>query len=255
MEYMKHSKSGIVFAALLMLGLLSGCATTQTSDSLEGASRVSYDVNDSLDKSILQPIAKGYARYTPKPVRVGVTNFFDNITYLNVILNDLLQGKFGQAFSDSGRFVVNTTIGVLGLFDVATSLGLEEHDEDLGQTFGVWGAGEGTYLVLPFFGPNSLRDAPDLATSSYLNPLFYLTSTITIPLAVLNVINGRANLLEASAVRDEAALDPYTFTREAYRQQRMYDIYDGSPPDQGFDQFIDEGDQGQETNTGVLKLD
>ncbi len=254
MEYMKHSKSGILFALVLALGLLSGCATTQTSDSLEGASRVSYDVNDSLDKSILQPIAKGYARYTPKPVRLGVTNFFDNISYLNVILNDLLQGKFGQALSDSGRFAVNTTVGVLGLFDVATSLGLEEHDEDLGQTFGAWGAGEGTYLVLPFFGPNSLRDAPDLATSSYLNPLFYLTSSITIPLAVLNVVNGRANLLEASAVRDEAALDPYTFTREAYRQQRMYDIYDGSPPDLGFDQFIDEG-QGQETNTGVLKLD
>lgn len=253
MEYLNRFRTGPLLALLLAMTLLSGCATTQTSDSFESASRVSYDANDSLDKAVLQPVARGYARYTPKPVRVGVTNFFDNITYLNVILNDLLQGKFGQALSDSGRFVINTTVGVLGLFDVATSLGFEEHDEDLGQTFGAWGAGEGTYMVLPFFGPNSLRDAPDLVTSSYMNPLFYLTSTITIPLTVLNVINQRANLLEASTVRDEAALDPYTFTREAYRQQRLYDIYDGNPPDQGFDQFIEDGDR--EENVGVLKLD
>ncbi len=254
MEIYTRFKSGTLLALLFALALLSGCATTQTSDSFESASRISYDLNDSLDKAVLQPVASGYARYTPKPVRQGVTNFFDNISYLNVILNDLLQGKFGQAFSDTGRFAINTTVGVLGLFDVATSLGFEEHDEDLGQTLGTWGAGEGSYLVLPFFGPNSVRDAPNLVTSSYLNPLFYLTSSITIPLTVLNVINGRANLLEASAVRDEAALDPYTFTREAYRQQRLYDIYDGSPPDLGFDQFIDESSDGSE-NTGVLKLD
>ncbi len=234
-----------LLAIALMLGTLSGCATTANDgDPIEGLNRVFYDINDGIDNNFIKPVAVGYTKVTPAPIRKGVTNFFDNLTYLNVIFNDLLQGKIGQGIADSGRFIVNTTLGVAGLFDVATGMGLEVHDEDLGQTFGVWGASEGAYLNLPLRGSNTVRDAPDMFTSSYLNPLFYMNAVVTIPLAILDGINTRANLLEASNIRDEAALDPYVFTREAYRQQRTHLIYDGNPPTDEFDDFMEEGDDG-----------
>ncbi len=169
-----------------------------------------------------------------------MTNFFDNVVYLNVIFNDFLQAKLNQGLSDIGRFGLNSTFGIGGLFDPASRLGLQRHKEDFGQTLGVWGAGEGAYLVLPFRGPNSVRDAPDLATSTLVNPLFYISSPVLIPVGLLGIINERANLLEATRIRDEAALDPYTFTREAYRQQRRSPIYDGEPPTGDIDEFFDE---------------
>lgn len=239
-----------ILLLLLAMTLLGGCATTANGgDPLVGINRVFYDINDSLDTHFIKPVAEGYEKVTPKPVRTGVSNFFENVGYINVIFNDILQGKVNQGLADSGRFLINSTVGIGGLFDPATSMGLSRHNEDLGQSFGVWGAGEGAYLNLPLFGPSSLRDAPDLATSTYLNPLFYVTSTITIPLGILNAVNKRANLLEVTRVRDEAALDPYIFTREAYRQKRIFDIYDGNPPEPGLDESIDEDDK------GVLTID
>ena len=233
-------------ALIVALGLVTGCATTpdgDPGDPYEAANRKIYNFNDSLDRNIMQPVARGYVKVTPKPVRTGVTNFFDNVSYLNVIFNDLLQGKPGQFLADSGRFIVNSTIGLGGLFDPAKEMGLGAHDEDLGQTFGVWGAGEGAYLNIPLAGPNSFRDAPDLASSMLLNPLTYLNPIITVPLAVFGGINTRANLLEATNILDQAALDPYTFVREAYRQQREYKIYDGDPPGDAFDDYLEgEGD-------------
>ncbi len=229
---------------LLSLALMSGCATTQTQnggpgDPLEPANRKVYKFNDSLDKYVMKPVAETYVDYTPKPVRTGITNFFDNLGYLNVILNDLLQGKFRQGLDDSARFFVNSTIGLGGLFDPASDAGLLANDEDLGQSFGVWGAGEGAFLIIPFYGPNSVRDVGDLITSALLSPLFYLTAPISVPLGAIDAINTRANFLEATEIRDEAALDPYTFTREAYRQRREYLIYDGNPPEDDFE-FLDE---------------
>jgi len=233
---------------LLVLPLLSACVanTAEENDPLQGVNRVIYNINDGLDRALIKPVATAYSKVAPKGVRMGVTNFFDNVSYINVIANDLLQGKFQQAANDTGRFLLNSTAGVGGIFDIASGAGLAKHDEDLGQTFGTWGASEGVYLVIPLFGPNSVRDAPDLATSALLNPLFYVTTSVTLPLGVVNAINKRANLLEATRIRDEAALDAYSFTREAYRQNREYKIYDGNPPTPDLE-YIEEED-------GVLKV-
>jgi len=247
-----------LLAALVFAG---GCATTEQAredgDPLEPGNRDVYDFNDSLDRNFIKPVAETYADITPAVLRTGVSNFFDNVSYLNVILNDLLQFKLVQFLSDSGRFIVNSTIGIGGLFDPATSMGLVENNEDLGQTFGTWGAEEGAYLVLPLVGPNSVRDAPDMATSILLNPLTYLGAPITVPLGLLNAVNSRANLLDATDFRDQAALDPYTFVREAYRQRREFLIYDGDPPSDGYDEFIEEdaGNGDSESGPGsVLKV-
>ena len=231
--------------ALAALVLLSGCASTATTDAgdpHESLNRKFYAFNDTIDKNVLEPVAKKYVQVTPDPVRESVTNFVDNVTYLNTIANQLLQGKFERALRDSGRFVINSTIGVGGLFDPATSMGLAQHNEDLGQTFGVWGATEGAYLTLPLFGPSSYRDLPSPAMAILLNPFTYMTAVVTIPVGVLATVNTRANLLDASRIRDQAALDPYTFVREAWRQQREYEIYDGNPPGDGFEDFIEGGD-------------
>ena len=235
-----------ILAATLSLLVISGCASTSSTgngDPHESLNRKFYNFNDTLDKNILEPVAKKYAAIAPDPVRNGVTNFFDNVTYLNTIANDLLQGKAERFFKDTGRFVVNSTVGIGGLFDPATSMGLPQNEEDLGQTFGTWGAGEGAYLTLPFLGPSSYRDLGSPVMAIFLNPLTYLSAVVTIPVGAVNAINARANLLDASRIRDQAALDPYTFVREAWRQQREYEIYDGNPPGDGFEEYIEgEGD-------------
>ncbi len=245
-------KVTLIVALVVLLGLVGGCASTPNGDPgdpYESTNRKIYNFNDSLDRKIMQPIARSYVNVTPRPVRSGVTNFFDNVSYLNVMTNDLLQGKGVQFLRDTGRFVVNSTIGLGGLFDPAREMGLRAHDEDLGQTFGVWGAGEGAYLNIPLAGPSSFRDAPGLVSAMLLNPLTYLNPIVNIPLAVVSAVNTRANLLEATNIRDQAALDPYTFVREAYRQQREYKIYDGNPPGDAFDDYLEgEGD------SAILKI-
>ena len=252
MQNLRIAATGL---ALTMSLIGSGCASAPTTksdaanDPYEGFNRKAYGFNDTLDKNFFEPVARGYAKVTPDPVRTGVTNFFDNVNYINVIANDLLQGKAGQFASDTGRFVVNSTVGIGGLFDPATHIGMPTHDEDLGQTFGTWGAGEGAYLVIPILGPNSFRDLPNTASSILLNPLTWVNSVVTIPIGVLSAVNTRANLLEASNIRDQAALDPYTFVREAYRQQREYKIYDGNPPGDGFEDYSEEKADG-----AVLKI-
>jgi ABC-type transporter lipoprotein component MlaA len=233
-----------IIIALLLLGVLSGCATTKetngAADPLQPVNRVGYDITETLDEAILKPIATTYKEYTPKIIRTGITNFFDNLYYLNVILNSFLQGKFGQGFSDVSRFVVNSTLGLGGLVDVGTRMGFEKHDEDIGQTLGVWGFGQGSYLYVPVAGPNTVSTLPDYAARIYLNPLTYVAGAILFPLAIVNAINTRANLLEATSIRDEAAVDPYIFTREAFLQHRTYLIYDGNPPVEGYEDIFDE---------------
>ncbi len=234
---------GIMLAALVVLfaAFSAGCATSPESveegDPFQPMNRGFNNFNTGLDEAIIKPVAETYVDVTPEAVQDSVSNFFDNISYPNVIVNDLLQGKLTQGLSDIGRFLINSTVGLLGLFDPASSMGMAEHDEDLGQTLGVWGAGEGVYLELPFFGPNSMRDAPDIPLSAYTNLLFYVSeAAVTVPLGILGAIDTRAQLLTATKVRDESALDPYIFTREAYRQRRVHLIYDGDPPLEEFDE-------------------
>lgn len=231
----------VIFLCALIIS--SGCATTPdrgNNDPIEPVNRVFFNVNETLDKYLMKPIAKGYVKITPQPVRNSVTNFFANLFYPNVIVNDFLQGKFKHGVEDLARLFINSTIGVGGLFDPAASAGLPEHNEDLGQTLAKWGVGEGAYLVLPLRGPSSLRHAPDIASRALLSPFFYIESAANIPVGALSVVNERANLLEATEIRDQAALDSYSFTREAYRQVRRSLIYDGDPPTDEFDDFFED---------------
>ncbi|OIO75326.1 MAG: hypothetical protein AUJ57_00320 [Zetaproteobacteria bacterium CG1_02_53_45] len=238
---------------LALLLTLSACATAENNyDPIEPVNRVTDKVNDTIDRVTLKPAAKGYSAVVPKPMRTAVTNFFDNATYLNTVLNDFLQGKGGQGFSDLSRFLINTTLGAGGFVDVASTMGLERHEEDFGQTLAIWGSDQGAYIIYPLLGPNSVRNTPDFVTATATDALFWasfvLAPQVTIPITVLKYVDKRANLLEASDMRDDLALDPYVFTREAWRQHREYKIYDGNPPPKK--QSIDDGWQEDDWGPG-----
>lgn len=230
----------------LATSLLAGCATTATDprDPLEPLNRGIYTFNEHVDGLILKPVAEAYRLLLPPFARTGVSNFFSNLNDVVVALNNLLQGKVNQAASDASRVVVNSTVGVLGFIDVATKMGLEKHDEDFGQTLGYWGVGDGPYLVLPLFGPSSLRDAVGRIPDHYGDPVSYIDpSRDRNQVWAARVINRRAELLGASRVLEAAALDPYIFVRDAYLQRRRNLVYDGKPPREEFD---DEPDPKQE---------
>lgn len=224
-------------AGLLALG--AGCATlppgTQPSpkDPYERFNRSMFAFNDAIDEHALKPVAKAYVAVVPSPIRTGVTNFFGNFTDAWSAVNQLLQGKPEQTARMTMRVVLNTTIGVGGLFDPATKVGLERQSEDLGQTFGRWGAPSGPYLVLPLFGPSDVRDAIALPADRYVSPAL-LTHTTTGALAVdaLDVVQTRADLLQASNMLNDIALDRYQFLRDAYLARRRSLVYDGNPPDE-----------------------
>jgi len=228
------------FAWVVLLSLLfAGCAVRspyeEASDPLEPVNRVVYKFNDGLDRFLMKPLAEGYQEYIPSPARTGVRNFFNNINELLTIINNILQGKGDHAAGDTMRFGFNTIFGVLGLFDVATGWGLEMHKEDFGQTFGVWGFGEGWFLMLPLLGPSTVRDAAGLPLEYQVDLIARNTSGVTRYSAYsLFFISQRADLLSASDVLDSGAVDPYLQVREAYRQKRWYDIHDGNPPDEDF---------------------
>ncbi len=224
-------------AALTLFALTTGCATTPSAgggetdnDPLVSVNRSIYMVNDLLDRAIGEPVATAYIEYVPRPARQSVSNFFDNVAYPNTILNGFLQGKVRQGLRDAGRFFVNSTFGLLGIWDMATPFGLEAHDEDFGQTLSLWGVNEGAYLVLPLIGPNTVRDAPNLGVSTVTNVLFYTSTPFVVPVAVLRLVDQRSRADEAVKFRDSAAVEPYLFTREAYRQHRKFLTYDGAPP-------------------------
>ena len=217
--------------------VLTGCATTPSAgpevsdhDPLESVNRPIDRANDFLDRTIAKPVTEAYIAYTPQPVQNSVSNFFNNVVYPSVILNDFLQGKGSQGLDDLSRFLVNSTFGFLGIWDMATPLGLEAHDEDFGQTLGMWGMDESIYLVLPLIGPSTARDAPNLGVTTVTNIFFYVSSPVVIPIALLGLIDQRAKLHETVTLRDKNAVEPYLFTREAYLQHRRFLIYDGNPP-------------------------
>ncbi|RME86199.1 MAG: VacJ family lipoprotein [Zetaproteobacteria bacterium] len=229
--------------AVAAAALIAGCATEANHyDPLEPVNRKVDAFNDALDRALLDPLTKTYRFVTPDPVEGMIGNFFGNIGEINVFVNDLLQGKARNAGVDLARFVINSTLGIFGLFDVASEMGLERHDEDCGQTLARWGWEHSAYLVLPVLGPSTVRDLADPACRTVTDPSFYISLTGLMSAGVswailgLRALNTRAHADQAIKLRRESALDPYVFTREAWRQNRIYKIYDGHPPQASTDE-------------------
>ncbi len=221
-----------LISALLMASLLSGCASQANRDPLEGFNRGVYKFNDTADKAVLKPIAGAYKAVLPSPVRTGISNFFGNLNTFITTINDLLQFKFDKAATDAGRFVINTTFGIGGLIDWASMDGIEQRNEDFGQTLGHWGVGSGAYIVLPLLGPSTIRDTGGLVVDTFaFDPLSYIEDPATRnSLRAVKYVDKRAQLLPASDLLDDAALDPYAFMRDAYFQRRASQIQDGIVP-------------------------
>ncbi len=230
-----------ILKSVLMLSVLmmAACASIQQTervekiDPFERVNRVVFSFNETADQYVIKPIAEGYKFVLPELVRTGVTNFFSNINDVLIGANNLLQGKPANAASDIGRFFINSTVGILGLFDVATDMGLDKNREDFGQTLGVWGFSDGPYIVLPFFGASNIRDTVgfivDVETDFMINTN-KLNSDEKIAINSLRIINRRADLLDAGQLLEDAAFDKYSFLRDGYLQRRRNQIYDGDPP-------------------------
>ena len=198
-------------------------------DPIEGVNRKIFWFNDKVDVYVLEPVATGWEFVSPKRVRTSVSNFFGNLRFPIIAVNDLLQGKFVDSASDVGRFAVNTTVGVLGFFDPATRFGLEQHNEDFGQTLGVWGLPPGPYLVLPFVGPSNPRDTVGLGVDYALSVTpFFVDQYILIGVRAIDIVNERSLILEEARDAKEAAIDYYLFVRDAYFQRREALIKDGA---------------------------
>jgi len=222
---------------------LAGCATQRSPsprDPFEPVNRATFEFNDNADKFVFKPVAEGYRAVLPEVVRTGVRNFFSNLRDPWNAVNQLLQGKVELALSDSWRFIVNSTFGIGGVMDVATDMRLPKHNEDFGQTLGVWGLDTGPYLVIPIWGPSSVRDGVGLVADAYAFLPWWIPDWLDLQhrvawqnsLTALDFVNIRANLLDATNILEEAALDRYAFVRDAYFQRRRSLIYDGNPPPQ-----------------------
>ena len=220
-----------VLCASLLAALLIGCSSTP-GDPLEKFNRAFYKFNNGLDRVALKPAADLYVKVIPHPVRTGIGNGFSNLFYGNVILNDFLQAKWGQGVNDTARMAVNTTVGLLGVFDPATKWGLPKHYNHTGTTLGKWGVPPGPYLVIPVLGPSTVRDATDYGTLLVTNPVFWIDPPwyVTVPLGALNAVDARSRIDFLIRFRSETALDPYVFTRDAYLQYRNAQIREGKPP-------------------------
>lgn len=225
---MRINTMGLIGSIFLAV-MLAGCATQANKDPLEGLNRGIYKFNDTADKAVIKPIAGAYKAVLPSPVRSGVNNFFNNLGTFVTAINDLLQFKFSKVMDDAGRFVINSTVGILGVVDVASMDNVPRNNEDFGQTLGYWGVGNGAYLVLPFLGPSSLRDTTGLVVDIVaFDPISYIDNPrIRNQLRLVKFIDKRAQYLPASDLLDEAALDPYVFMRDAYLQRRENQVKDG----------------------------
>ncbi|MBS1143645.1 MAG: VacJ family lipoprotein [Proteobacteria bacterium] len=219
---------GAVVGALICSGAV---AEDNPRDPYEGFNRSMFAVNEAIDKYALKPVAQVYDNTVPLPVKASAGNFFGNAGDLWIGVNSALQGKFGDAGVDFGRLLINSTVGIFGLFDVASELGLEKHDEDFGQTMAVWGAGDGGYLYWPLIGPRNVRDTVGFAVGIYADPVRYIRPvSVRNGMTALRLVDVRAGLLPADKVVEEAALDKYAYVRDAYMQRRRNQIFDGRPP-------------------------
>lgn len=224
------------FAVVILAGVmtLSGCASFRTAapgDPIEPINRGIYSFNSTFDHYLLKPIAKGYDAVVPSLVKTGVSNVFQNMSDAQSLVSDALQLKGTKFGDDLGRVMLNTTFGIGGMFDLATQLGIERGNEDIGQTLGYWGIGAGPYLVIPFLGPSSLRDAVGRFGDSKVNPLSYVSSVpVRNSLTGLGVVDARVGLFPAEDLLNQASLDKYTFLRSAYLQRRQSLVLDGKRP-------------------------
>lgn len=238
----------VLWSGLSLCCLLgTGCSATPTAyqdprDPFQPFNRAVFHFNTDFDNAFLKPAARGYQAITPAPVNRSVSNFFGNLADVPSAVNNALQFKLSRAGSDVGRVLINTTVGVGGLFDVASNMGLPSYKEDFGQTLGYWGFGPGPFLMIPILGPSSVRDSVGDVGQAFLHPAFYLDSNEAIAgLVVLRLVDRRADLLAAGEILDAAAIDRYAFLRDAYLQRRRALVYDGNPPDDDlFDDLFDD---------------
>ncbi len=222
----------------LLVALASGCASVpdaaqrSTQDPWEGFNRKVFSFNDKVDEALLKPVAEGYVKVVPEPIRAGVRNALGNVGDIWSAANHLLQGKVQTSAAMGARVLANTTIGLGGLLDPATSMGLERHSEDFGQTLGHWGVGTGPYLVMPLLGPSTVRDGiASIGVDRLASPSALASAdAVSYSLLALDVVNGRAELLGVSQMLDSIALDKYSFVRQAYLARRLNAVHDGSPP-------------------------
>ncbi|HUQ12118.1 MAG TPA: VacJ family lipoprotein [Steroidobacteraceae bacterium] len=227
---------------LLVAGMmLAGCATAPPSkpdprDPWERFNRASFKVNDALDRAILRPTARAYVKVAPRVLRTGVSNFFDNLETVTTLVNDALQGKLAAAGHDSARFLLNSTLGLAGLFDPATAAGIDKNDEDFGQTLGKWGVKSGPYLMVPLFGPSTLRDLPARGVDTFTDPSHYLEDDSTrYSITGVEIVDLRAGLLDLDDQLKQS-FDRYAFVRNAWLQRRDYKVKDGDVADESFDE-------------------
>ena len=219
----------LVLAGLTGCGNASKIRAPSDADPWEGFNRTMYRFNDALDRAILKPIAKGYQK-TPQEMQQGIGNFFENLTTPNDIINNFTQGKFRRGFSSVGRLLMNTTVGLFGLFDPASRVGMVRYNEDFGQTLAKWGVPSGPYIVLPFLGPSTVRDTAGGFVDRRFDPIFQHEKDRERYLALLiKIIDLRASFLDAEAALEDA-YDPYSFIRDAWLQRRIFLIHDGNPP-------------------------
>jgi phospholipid-binding lipoprotein MlaA len=225
-------------AVLAALFLLTGCAhlpADEPADPAEKFNRAMFAFNRTADKYVMRPVARGYVKVVPDVARQGVGNFFSNLFYPTTIVNDVLQGKPLQFAKDLSRFLLNTTVGLGGLIDVARDVGLARNTEDFGQTLGYWGLGEGWYWMLPLLGPSNNRDLFGRVGDYFTNPVTYVDSSwTTIGMNALSLVDVRAGLLSADKFLDQQ-FDPYIAIRTAYLSRRQSLVYDGNPPPEKYD--------------------
>lgn len=245
---MKIISSSCHLATASLLAILLGACTSvpvdqrTESDPWEPLNRSLFKANVVVDKATTGPLARGYRKVIPAPIRKGLSNFFRNLTTPRSMVNNFLQGKPARGFSEFGRFLFNSTLGIGGLFDVATAGGMEEYREDFGQTAAVWGIPNGPYVMLPILGPQTLRDAIMLPLDIIADPLYqYDNSSVRDKLYIVRLIDLRYRLLVSDKFLTDSK-DPYVTIRESYLQNREYQIYDGNPPedDDFFDDFLEE---------------
>ena len=238
----KEALTAMLALATVACASSKATAPTEAYDPIEPVNRAMYRFNDLGDRYVLRPIASGYTRALPPPMRGSIRNIFSNLTYPVTIANDLLQGKFRQCSRDGARFLLNSTVGLAGIFDPATRIGLERHDEDFDQTLAVWGAGEGPYLMIPIFGPRTLRHLVGDTVDAPLTPFLNIADgdvDVTLGAWLIYQVDNRSRLLDADQQVYES-FDPYVFVRDAYLQNRRYLALDGNVPED--DSYLDEAE-------------